>query len=60
MMYRMFLIHPDDWKYQRIVWRESPNDPIEDFALTTVTYGEAASSFLATRTMKQLAIIEET
>ena len=41
-MYRQIKIHPDDANLQRIVWRKSPTDPIQDFELTTVTYGTQA------------------
>lgn len=54
-MYRMIKVHPDDRKYQRILWREIPSEPLKIFKLNTVTYGTAASSFLATRAIAQLA-----
>jgi len=55
-MYRQFAVHPDDAKYQLIVWRESPTLPIKSFQLNTVTYGTSAAPFLATRCLNQLAI----
>jgi len=54
-MYRQFKVHEDDAKFQRIVWRESPELPIQDFQLQTVTYGTASAPFLATRCLQQLA-----
>ncbi|XP_055585541.1 uncharacterized protein LOC129738386 [Uranotaenia lowii] len=54
-MYRQIDIHPEDRALQRIVWRFDKQEPISKFELTTVTYGLAPSSFLATRTLKQLA-----
>ncbi|CAG7820008.1 unnamed protein product, partial [Allacma fusca] len=54
-MYRQILVHPDDTPYQRIIWRESPENPELDFELLTVTYGTASAPYLATRTLKQLA-----
>lgn len=42
---------------QRIVWRDKATEPIETYELLTLTYGTA--SFLATRTMHQLADLEE-
>ncbi|XP_051155341.1 uncharacterized protein LOC127277936 [Leptopilina boulardi] len=54
-MYRQVLLHENDQKFQRILWRENSNEPIKIFKLKTVTYGTSPASFLATRTLVQLA-----
>ncbi|XP_055612530.1 uncharacterized protein LOC129759143 [Uranotaenia lowii] len=54
-MYRQVLVHQDDIPYQRIVWRETRNQPLRTYDLQTVTYGLASSPFLATMTLNQLA-----
>ncbi|CAG7724746.1 unnamed protein product [Allacma fusca] len=54
-MYRQILVHPEDTPYQRILWRESQDNPILDFELLTVTYGTSSAPYLATRTLQQLA-----
>ncbi|XP_062541433.1 uncharacterized protein LOC134209465 [Armigeres subalbatus] len=54
-MYRQVLLHPEDTSLQRILWRFNPNEPVATYELQTVTYGLAPSSFLATRTLQQLA-----
>ncbi|XP_062708809.1 uncharacterized protein LOC115266910 [Aedes albopictus] len=54
-MYRQVLIHPEDAPLQRIVWGSNPSQPPATFELQTVTYGLAPSSYLATRTLQQLA-----
>jgi hypothetical protein len=54
-MYRQILIHPQDRDLQRILWRYSPNDPIQEYQLNTVTYGTSAAPFLATRCLNKLA-----
>ncbi|XP_051162430.1 uncharacterized protein LOC127282307 [Leptopilina boulardi] len=59
-MYRQFWIHPEDRKYQKILWRDNPNEPLKTYQLTTVTYGTSAAPFLAVRTLNQLAIDEGT
>ncbi|XP_055542571.1 uncharacterized protein LOC129728179 [Wyeomyia smithii] len=59
-MYRQVLIHPEDTPYQRILWRFNESDPIQTYELLTVTYRLAPSSFLATRTLQQLADDEGT
>ena len=54
-MFRQFLITEEQRDLQRIVWRPSPNDPIQDYQLQTVTYGTASAPFLATRCLIHLA-----
>lgn len=54
-MYRQILINPDHKDYQRILWRFSPDEPIQDFRLNTVTYGVSSAPYLAIRTLLQLA-----
>lgn len=53
-MYRMILIHPDDRKYQNILWKNSQGT-LQTLQLQTVTYGLKSSSFLATRCLVELA-----
>ncbi|UYV61582.1 hypothetical protein LAZ67_1005402 [Cordylochernes scorpioides] len=47
--------HPVDADYQRILWRPSPEEPVVDYRLLTVTYGTTSAPFLAMRTLQQLA-----
>lgn len=54
-MYRQILITPEHRDYQRILWRFSPQEPIQDFRLKTITYGLSSSPFGALRTLQQLA-----
>lgn len=53
-MYRQIKMHTTDWDFQRFVWRESEQDTIQDYCLTTVTFGEASAPFTATRTLNQI------
>ncbi|XP_075237049.1 uncharacterized protein LOC142333611 [Lycorma delicatula] len=55
-MYRQILLHPDQICYQLIFWRENSNKPIKTYRLLTLTYGMTSSPYLATRSLKQLAI----
>lgn len=59
-MYRQILIHPDDQKYQLILWREAPTLQLSTYKLTTVTYGMNCSPYLAIKTLRQLADDEGT
>ncbi|XP_058122825.1 uncharacterized protein LOC131293780 [Anopheles ziemanni] len=50
-MYRqVWVSEPDTWM-QCILWRDKPKDTMQLFRLLTVTYGEAASSYLACRAL---------
>ncbi|ODM96042.1 hypothetical protein Ocin01_10639 [Orchesella cincta] len=54
-MFRQFWIHPDHQDYQRIVWRATPQEPLRDYRLKTITYGTAAASYQSTRCVEELA-----
>lgn len=54
-MYRQVLVHPDDRKYQKILWREDPLKPIQVYQLKTITYGHASAPHSAIRTLIQCA-----
>ena len=54
-MYRQIRVADEDCHYQRILWRDSPLEPLRHYALRTVTYGTASASFLATRCLLQIA-----
>ncbi|GFT39872.1 DUF1758 domain-containing protein [Trichonephila clavipes] len=55
-MYRQILIDPDDQNLQKIVWRNSLDSNIKEYKLSTVTYGTASASFLATRCLHQISL----
>ncbi|GFS63728.1 uncharacterized protein TNCV_1127721 [Trichonephila clavipes] len=59
MMYRMIIIHESQQPLLRILWKESPEDPVKTFEMKTVTYGTVSAPFLATRTLLQLSRDEE-
>ncbi|XP_053687258.1 uncharacterized protein LOC128736793 [Sabethes cyaneus] len=54
-MYRMVKVQASDQDLQRILWRDSPTDPIKCYKLTTVTYGTASAPYLATKCLQTLA-----
>lgn len=53
-MYRQILVHPDDRKFQHIFWRDSPDKPIVEYELNTVTYGLTSSPFQSQRSLMML------
>ncbi|XP_038107028.1 uncharacterized protein LOC119766511 [Culex quinquefasciatus] len=54
-MYRQVLVAREDADYQRIVWRESPEQPLEHYRLLTVTYGTASAAYQAMAALRQVA-----
>ncbi|XP_075163335.1 uncharacterized protein LOC142235969 [Haematobia irritans] len=54
-MYRQILVHQSHTPFQRILFRKTPNEQIQDFELKTVTFGLNCAPYLAIRTMIQLA-----
>ncbi|XP_068149528.1 uncharacterized protein [Drosophila tropicalis] len=53
------LVAPEHQNFQRILWREDPEEPLKHYKLTTVTYGTACAPFLAVRVLEQLATDHE-
>ncbi|XP_063929879.1 uncharacterized protein LOC135142140 [Zophobas morio] len=58
-MYRCVWVHPDDRNYQKIVWRESTELPIQTYRLKTITYGLTSSSYQAIKCVQQLGFDEK-
>ncbi|XP_075990253.1 uncharacterized protein LOC142985896 [Anticarsia gemmatalis] len=52
--YRQIRIRETDQHFQKIIWRNSVSEPLQEFQLTTVTYGTKSAPFLAMRTIQQL------
>ncbi|XP_036346391.1 uncharacterized protein LOC118755668 [Rhagoletis pomonella] len=53
--YRQILLDSNQTKYQWIVFRPCPNDPISLYELKTVTFGVNCALYIAMRTLLQLA-----
>jgi hypothetical protein len=58
-MYRQVWVHPDDRRYQTILWRENPNQPIIEYELNTVTYGTTSAPFLAIKVLQHIAQLHQ-
>ncbi|XP_075150765.1 uncharacterized protein LOC142224874 [Haematobia irritans] len=54
-MYRQILLDSSQTQFQRILFRKSPTETLEDYELLTVTFGVNCAPFLAIRTLLQLA-----
>ena len=53
-MYRQINVHPQDRNLQRIIWRYTSDEPIQEYNLATVTYETSSAPYLATRCLKKL------
>lgn len=54
-MYRQVLIAEQHQPFQKIIWKNSPAEPLQDYQLRTVTFGTAAAPYLAIKTLQQVA-----
>ncbi|XP_075155773.1 uncharacterized protein LOC142229117 [Haematobia irritans] len=54
-MYRQILVNASHTPFQRILFRENPNNPVQEFELKTVTFGLNCAPYLAIHTIIQLA-----
>ncbi|XP_072400607.1 uncharacterized protein [Diabrotica undecimpunctata] len=54
-MYRQVLVQESQRNLQKILWRFNANDSILVYTLNTVTYGLASTSFLAIRSLQEVA-----
>ncbi|XP_044741882.1 uncharacterized protein LOC123302855 [Chrysoperla carnea] len=59
-MYLQIDMAKDHRRFQRILWRDSEDDDLSVYELTTVTFGVKSSPFLALRIIQQLAEDEQT
>uniref|UniRef100_A0A2S2NFZ7 Reverse transcriptase domain-containing protein n=1 Tax=Schizaphis graminum TaxID=13262 RepID=A0A2S2NFZ7_SCHGA len=54
-MFRHIVVTPKHRPYQRLLFRFQPSDPVQTYEMSTVTFGQRSSPFLAIRTLHQLA-----
>lgn len=52
-MYRQIGIIPEHWNLQRIFWREKSTDPLKEYCLVTVIYGQTSSPINAIMVMHE-------
>ncbi|XP_060807713.1 uncharacterized protein LOC132903428 [Amyelois transitella] len=58
-MYRQVRIHDDDTRFQRILWRFNPDEPLGQFELLTLTFGTACAPHLVVKSLQRLADDEQ-
>ncbi|XP_022835355.1 uncharacterized protein LOC111362836 [Spodoptera litura] len=54
-LYRFIWLNENQQHLQSIIWRSSPNEPLREWQLRTVTYGTKSAPYLAMRTLHRLA-----
>ncbi|XP_055714315.1 uncharacterized protein LOC129808562 [Phlebotomus papatasi] len=54
-MFRQIIVAEEHRDYLRILWRDSPEQPIREYRLNTVTYGTAPATYLSVKVLMQLA-----
>ena len=54
-MYRQIALSHCAKDFHRILWRDSPEEPIKQYRMTRVTYGIASSAFHSTRSLVEVA-----
>lgn len=52
-MYLQVKVAPDDTDYQRLLWRESPDEDVKDYRLLRVTFGVSSAPYLAVKSLQQ-------
>ena len=54
-MYRQIALDSCAKDFHRILWRDSPEEPIKQYRMTRVVYGIASSAFHSTRSLVEVA-----
>lgn len=54
-MFNQVDLNPKQWDLHRLFWRENENEPLKDYVMTVVIFGEKSSSYNAVRAMNQNA-----
>ncbi|XP_076660299.1 uncharacterized protein LOC143363619 [Halictus rubicundus] len=57
-MFRQILVHPQDRKYQCILWKNESSGSLESFELNTITYGTACAPYLSMRVIQEVNTLE--
>lgn len=58
-MFRQVRITPEQWNFQRVLWRDSPSDELREYVLTVVCWGQTSAGFNAVRAVRQCAVDEQ-
>lgn len=54
-MYRMVWVHPDHVKFQKILWRNNPKEPLRTYVVLCLLFGTASAAYQAIRVLFHIA-----
>ena len=54
-MYRAVGLDPNDWDFHRFLWRDNPNEEMQEYRMMRVTFWITSAPFLATKSILRLA-----
>ncbi|XP_063384763.1 uncharacterized protein LOC134670879 [Cydia fagiglandana] len=54
-MYRQIKVSDEDSEFQRILWRETPEENIKEYKMLRVTFGTSSAPYLAVKSLIQVA-----
>lgn len=55
-MYRQVNVAPEHWNYQRVYYRDSTSEPLQEYVTTVICWGQKSAGFNAVRAVQQCAI----
>lgn len=59
-MFRQVNVSPEHWNYQRVYYRDSPSEPLQEYVTTVICWGQTSAGFNAVRAVQQCAIDGQT
>lgn len=58
-MFRQVNIASKHWNFQRVFWRDTPNDELKEYVATVICWGQTSAGFNAVRAVRQCAVDEQ-
>lgn len=58
-MFRQVQITPEQWNFQRVLWRDSPSEELREYVITVVCWGQTSAGFNSVRAVRQCAVDEQ-
>lgn len=58
-MFRQVNVAPEHWNFQRVFWRDAPNEELREYVTTVICWGQTSAGFNAVRAVRQCAVDEQ-
>lgn len=55
-MFRQINVASEHWNFQRVFWRDAPNEELQEYVTTVICWGQTSAGFNAVRVVRQCAI----